>query len=59
MDIAGLSMAMHQSQLQEQVSVSVMKMTMENTTAMNNQMTDMMDNMAVDSNLGSRLNALA
>lgn len=55
MDIAGLSIAMHQSTLQNQVQMSLMKMTMDNSSVINENMTEMMDNMAVDTNVGVNL----
>ncbi len=57
MDIAAASIGMHQATLQNAVQLSVMKMTMDNSNVLNNQMTEMIDNMAVDTNLGSNLDA--
>lgn len=55
MDIAALSMNMSQVSLENQVQLSVMKMSMENSDIINDNMTKMMDNMAVDLNLGTNL----
>lgn len=55
MDIAAASIGMHQANLQNAVQLSVMKMAMNNSEVLNNQMTEMIDNMAVDTNLGSNL----
>lgn len=55
MDIAGLSIAMHQSTLQNQVQISLMKMTMDNSNIINENMTEMIDNMAIDTNVGTNL----
>ena len=55
MDIAGLSIAMHQSTLQNQVEISLMKMTMDNSNIINENMTEMIDNMAIDTNVGANL----
>lgn len=55
MDIAGLSIAMHQSTLQNQVQISLMKMTMDNSNIINENMTEMIDNMAIDTNVGANL----
>lgn len=55
MDIAGLSIAMHQSTLQNQIQISLMKMTMDSSNIINENMTEMIDNMAVDTNIGVNL----
>ena len=57
MDIAALSMNMSQVALENQVQLAVMKMSMENSNIINDNMTKMMDNMAVDLNLGTNLDA--
>ncbi|WP_394903125.1 YjfB family protein [Clostridium butyricum] len=58
MDIAALSMNLSQTKLQNSVQLSLMKMTIENSTVMNEQMTDMIENMAYDYNLGTKLDCL-
>ena len=55
MDIAGLSIGMHQSTLQNQVQISLMKMTMDSSSIINENMTEMMDNMAINTNVGVNL----
>lgn len=55
MDIAALSMNMSQVSLENQVQLSVMKISMENCDIINDNMTKMIDNMAVDLNLGTNL----
>ena len=57
MDIASLSMVQHQASIGNAVQISVMKMTMNSSEEINNQMTQMMDNMSVDENLGNNLDA--
>ena len=58
MDIEALSMNLSQTKLQNSVQLSLMKMTIENSTVMNEQMTDMIENMAYDDNLGTKLDCL-
>lgn len=55
MDIAGLSIAMHQSTLQNQVQISLMKMTMDSSSIINENMTEIMENMAINTNVGVNL----
>ncbi|WP_294374571.1 YjfB family protein [uncultured Clostridium sp.] len=55
MDIAALSMNMHQIQLENQVQLSVMKMTMDNSDVLSENIIDMVENMAVDTNVGTNL----
>lgn len=55
MDIAALSMAMSQSRVQETASISVMKMAMDTGKETAAQMTDMMQSLATDPNLGNHL----
>ena len=55
MDIASMSIGMHQASLENAVSISVMKMSMDNSKIIGDKMTEMMDNMAVDVNLGNNL----
>lgn len=55
MDIAALSMAMSQSRVKESAGIAVMKMAMNTGKETAVQMTEMMKNVAVDPNLGQRL----
>lgn len=59
MDIAAMSVIMHQASLQSAVSVSVMKMAMNSGAEMSTQMTDMMSNMAVDTSKGMNIDVRA
>lgn len=59
MDIAALSMVMSQSRVQESAGISVMKMAMDTGKETATQMTEMMKNVAVDTNLGQHLDARA
>ena len=54
MDIAGLSMAMNQSKLQDAVSLSVMKIAMNTGKQTATDMTEMLK-MASDPNVGQHL----
>lgn len=56
MDIAELSMTMSASKLSEDVSISLMKMTMDNSKEAAEQMTEMISNVAVDPNRGQYIN---
>lgn len=55
MDIAELSMAMSQTKVQESASIALMGMAMDTCKEDATQMTEMMNNMAVDPNLGSHI----
>ena len=55
MDIAAMSIGMHQASLQSVVSISVMKMAMDTGKETATQMTEMIKNVAVDSNLGNHI----
>lgn len=57
MDIATLSITMHQSTIQNQVQMSLLRMTMDNSSVINENMTEMIDNMAIDTNVGVNLDA--
>lgn len=59
MDIAAMSIIMHQASLQSAVSISVTKMAMNNQTETAAQMTEMMENMAVDTGRGSNIDVRA
>ncbi len=55
MDIAALSMAMSQSRVKESAGLAVMKLTMDTGKQTATQMTEMIKDGAVDSNLGNYL----
>lgn len=57
MDMASLSIGMNQASVQNSVQISVMKRTMDDSQVINDQMTKMLDNMAVDENRGRNLDA--
>jgi len=54
MDIAAMSIGMHQASLQSVVSISVMKMAMNSGTETATQMTEMMSNIAKGINIDTR-----
>lgn len=55
MDIAALSMDMSQVSLQNEVQLSLMRMAVEDSNVINEKMNDMIDNMAIDINLGTKI----
>lgn len=55
MDIAELSMVMSQSKVQQDAGIAVMKMAMDTGKETSTQMTEMINNIAVDSNLGNHI----
>ena len=55
MDIGALSMIMSQSRVQQSVGIEVMKMAMNTGKENATQMTEMMRNAAVDTNVGQHL----
>ncbi|MBZ9635998.1 YjfB family protein [Clostridium sp. FP1] len=59
MDIAALSMITSQSRVQELAGISVMKMAMETGKETATQMTEMLKNVAVDTNVGQHLDVMA
>jgi len=59
MDIGALSMIMSQSRLQENVGIAVMKMAMDTGKENAIQLTEMMGNAAVDTNVGQNLDTWA
>lgn len=59
MDIAAMSIGMHQAALQNSVSISLMKMSMDNQVQSASQMTDMMSDMAVDTSKGTNIDIKA
>ncbi|MBW9170642.1 YjfB family protein [Clostridium estertheticum] len=59
MDIAALSMVMSQSRVQQDAGIAVMKMAMDTGKENATQMTDMMKNVAVDTNVGQNLDTWA
>ncbi|MBZ9624551.1 YjfB family protein [Clostridium sp. FP2] len=59
MDIGALSMITSQSRVQELAGISVMKMAMETGKETATQMTEMLKNVAVDTNVGQHLDVRA
>lgn len=59
MDIATMSIGMHQASLQSAVSISVMKMAMNSENQAATQMTDMMSNAAIDTRRGTNIDTRA
>ncbi|WP_244834827.1 YjfB family protein [Clostridium sp. BJN0001] len=55
MDVAAASIGMHQAQLQNDVTLSVMKISMNDAENTSTQITEMMDNMSLDPNLGTNI----
>lgn len=58
MDIAALSMIMSQSRAQQSAGIQLAKMTMDTQEKTAIQMTEMIKNVAVDSNKGNHINAV-
>ncbi|APC41160.1 putative motility protein [Clostridium estertheticum] len=59
MDIGVLSMVMSQSKVKESAGIAVMKMAMDTGKETATQMTEMIKNVAVDSNVGQNLDVWA
>lgn len=59
MDIATMSVGMHQASLQSAVSIAVMKIAMNSGTGAVNQMTDMVSNMPIDTSKGTNIDTSA
>jgi hypothetical protein len=59
MDIGALSMIMSQSRVQQSAGVAVMKMAMDTGKETATQITKIMKNVAVDTNVGQNLNTRA
>lgn len=59
MDIGVLSMVMSQSRVQESAGISVMKMAMDTGKENATQMTEMIKNAAIDTNIGQYLDTRA
>ncbi|NNU76048.1 YjfB family protein [Clostridium estertheticum] len=59
MDIAALSMVMSQARVQQDAGIAVMKMAMDTGKENATQMTDMMKNVAVETNVGQNLDTWA
>ncbi len=59
MDIGALSMIMSQSRVQQSVGIEVMKMAMNTGKENATQITEMMKNVAVDTNVGQNLDVRA
>ena len=55
MDIGSMSMVMRQASVQSAVSVSVMKIAMNSQENTASQMTDMINNIAVDTSSGTNI----
>ena len=56
-DIMEMSVSMHQASLQNSVSISLMKMMMDNRENTAAQMTEMISDIAVDPNIGRNIDA--
>ncbi|MFA9397292.1 MAG: YjfB family protein [Clostridiaceae bacterium] len=54
MDIGALSMIMSQSKVQESAGIAVMKMAMDTGKESATQLTEMIGDVAIDSNLGQQ-----
>lgn len=59
MDIGALSMVTSQSRVQELAGMAVMKMAMNTGKETATQMTEMLKNVAVDTNVGQHLDVMA
>ncbi|MBU3190595.1 YjfB family protein [Clostridium bowmanii] len=59
MDIGALSIVMSQSRVQESAGIAVMKMAMDTGKETATQMTEIMKNVAVDTNVGQHLDTRA
>ena len=59
MDIGALSMIMSQSKVQQSAGIAVMKMAMDTGKENATQMTEMIKNVAVDTNVGQHLDTKA
>ena len=57
MDIGALSMVMSQSRVQESAGIAVMKMAMDTGKENATQMTEMIGNVAVDTNVGQNFDS--
>ncbi|NFG39922.1 putative motility protein [Clostridium botulinum] len=58
MDIGAMSISMNQGALKSAVQLSVLKLGMNSEKQVANQMTEMMDNMAVESGKGINLDKM-
>ena len=59
MDIGALSMIMSQSRVQQDVGIAVLKMAMDTGKEDATQITDMLKNVAIDTNVGQNLDTWA
>ncbi|MBV4419799.1 YjfB family protein [Clostridium tyrobutyricum] len=59
MDIASLSIAMNQSKVQQSAGIALMKMAMNNTSENAGQITEMLENVSSNPNLGNNLDIKA
>ncbi|HWQ43603.1 MAG TPA: YjfB family protein, partial [Desulfosporosinus sp.] len=57
MDIAALSMAISQSRVKQSAGIAVMKMAMDTGKENNTQITEMIQNISVDPNVGQHFDA--
>jgi hypothetical protein len=55
MDLASLSIGMKQASIQNSVQISVMRLAMKDSQLINNEMTQIINNMAIDENRGQNL----
>lgn len=58
MDLVNMAVNMQQGSIQDQVSVSVLKLTMDSNKEVAKNTIDMMDKTAVDPKLGNNIDAL-
>lgn len=58
MDLVNMAVNMQQGSIQDQVSVSVLKLTMDGNKEVAKNTIDMMDKTAVDPKLGNNIDAL-
>ena len=59
MTIAAMSVAMHQSQVQQDLGISVMKMAMDTEMAAIGELMEDMTGMSLDPNLGGAIDIMA
>jgi len=59
MDVAALSMVMSQSRVQESAGIAVMKIAMDTGKENATQMTEMIQNVSLDPNIGRNFDAMA
>ncbi|MGL5635222.1 MAG: YjfB family protein [Sarcina sp.] len=59
MDVGRMSMTLNQNSLKSAVSISLMKMTMNNKEQVANNMNQMLAQTAIDPNLGNKIDVKA